>query len=701
MPTVTGTDGNDTLIGGKAAEVIIGLAGDDVIYGNDGNDIIDGGAGSDQLYGGAGDDTIKSWRHEGPDYIDGGAGIDTLALKRSYEYVVEHIDISTAEKIATPQDLGEGTVIVNMERLNITGGYMGDHFVGGALGDEIHGWNGDDTLEGNGGDDYIDGGAGNDVLIGGSGHNTLIGYSGDDKFVSGPDAVDIIDGGTGNDYLVLDRRAVSADLTLDLSLPAATVQALGDGTTISGIEQIEFYGGSGADTVTGGSNNDAFRGAGGNDRFDGGAGLDMADYVGPFADYAIDRVLGTVASTAEGTDTLVRVEKLHFLDGIYDWETGVFKPFNSTPVLTAGEPSNGLIEAGHNGPGLSTASLQLTASDPDAGDTISYVTDGWTSLGSGQWSLSGVYGTATLNTATGQVAYLLDNNRAATQALAEGAAAQDKFDLTIRDSHGANATQSIEFSIVGADDNIVGATIHGTDGNDIITPGTTVAGQPLVTANDDTIYGAGGSDYIDGDAGADKMIGASGNDTYFIDNAGDRAVETADGGTDTIQATISVDLHDHAFVENLRLKEGAGAIGGTGNDLANLITGNASANVIAGGAGIDSLYGKGGADTFYFNEMGAANKDSIWDFDADDKIKLGSAFAGLDSNHDGILDTDAFMIASKYGATATADHAQLIYNAAIGNLSYDADGAGGQAAQDIVFIGANKAFFDHGDIVLV
>lgn len=701
MPTITGTDGNDTLIGGKASEVIIGLAGDDVIYGNEGNDIIDGGAGSDQLYGGAGDDTIKSWRHEGPDYIDGGDGIDTLALKRSYEYVVEHIDISTAAKIATPQDLGEGTVIINMERLNITGGYMGDHFVGGALGDEIHGWNGDDTLEGNGGDDYVDGGAGNDVLIGGSGHNTLIGYSGDDKLVSAVDAVDTIDGGTGNDSLVLDRRAATVDLTLDLSQPTTTVQALGDGTTVSGIEQIEFYGGSGADTVTGGAGNDLFTGGGGNDRFDGGAGFDTANYAGNFADYAIDRVLGTVASAAEGTDTLAHVERLHFLDGNYDLTTGVFTPFNNAPLLAAGEPGNGLVEAGSGRPGVDTASLQLTASDPDAGDTISYVTDGWTSLGGGKWSLSGAYGTAILNTATGQVTYQLDNDRAATQALAQGEAAQDKFDLTIRDSHGASATESIEFAITGSDEYIAGATIHGTEGIDVISPGATVAGQPLVTVNDDTIYGAGGNDFIDGGAGGDRMSGGSGNDTYVVDNARDRAVETADGGTDTIQASISVDLHTHAFVENLRLKEGAGAIDGTGNDLANLITGSASANVITGGAGIDSLYGKGGADTFYFNEMGAANKDSIWDFDADDKVRLGSAFTGLDSNHDGILDTDAFMIATKYGETATADHAQLIYNSTTGNLSYDADGTGGQAAQDIVFLGANKAFFDYWDIIPV
>jgi hypothetical protein len=42
----------------------------------------------------------------------------------------------------------------------------------------------------------------------------------------------------------------------------------------------------------------------------------------------------------------------------------------------------------------------------------------------------------------------------------------------------------------------------------------------------------------------------------------------------------------------------------------------------------------------------------------------------------------------------------LTYNAATGVLSYDHDGAGKDAAQDIAFVGVNKTFFDHSDILI-
>jgi Ca2+-binding RTX toxin-like protein len=215
----------------------------------------------------------------------------------------------------------------------------------------------------------------------------------------------------------------------------------------------------------------------------------------------------------------------------------------------------------------------------------------------------------------------------------------------------------------------------------------------------DTFYGTSGNDWIDAGGGADTVHGSVGDDGYVFDNAGDRVVnEAAGGGTDTIWASVSVNLNDNAFVENLRLS--GTAINGIGNGLANMITGNAGNNVIAGGSGNDSLYGKGGADTFHFNEMGAANKDSIWDFDANDKISLGSFFTGLDKDNNGVVDDDAFLVLVKNGPKVSGDHAVLTYNAATGVLSYDHDGAGKDAAQDIAFVGVNKAFFDPSDILI-
>jgi Ca2+-binding RTX toxin-like protein len=242
--------------------------------------------------------------------------------------------------------------------------------------------------------------------------------------------------------------------------------------------------------------------------------------------------------------------------------------------------------------------------------------------------------------------------------------------------------------------------ITGADGYHSTVTLTSVERVTIVgSAGNDRFYGTSGNDWIDGGAGADRIYGSAGDDGYVFDNAGDRVVnEAAGGGTDTIWASVSVNLNDNAFVENLRLS--GGAINGTGNSLANMITGNASANVIAGGAGNDSLYGKGGADTFHFNEMGAANKDSIWDFDADDKISLGSVFTGLDKDNNGVVDDDAFLVLVKNGPKVSGDHAVLTYNAATGVLSYDHDGAGKDAAQDIALIGVNKAFFDHSDILI-
>jgi Ca2+-binding RTX toxin-like protein len=53
-------------------------------------------------------------------------------------------------------------------------------------------------------------------------------------------------------------------------------------------------------------------------------------------------------------------------------------------------------------------------------------------------------------------------------------------------------------------------------------------------------------------------------------------------------------------------------IGGTGNNLANIIYGNAGSNTLNGG-GADQINGQGGEDTFVFH-AGEANGDILYDF---------------------------------------------------------------------------------------
>ena len=116
-------------------------------------------------------------------------------------------------------------------------------------------------------------------------------------------------------------------------------------------------------------------------------------------------------------------------------------------------------------------------------------------------------------------------------------------------------------------------------------------------AGNDTLHGNAGNDSLDGWSGADLMDGGAGDDAYFIDNVGDRVVETlagAEGGVDLVSVAFDWTLGDN--FENLRLY--GTAINGTGNDLANVITGNSSANVLVGGYGNDTLDGGAGDDTF-------------------------------------------------------------------------------------------------------
>jgi alpha-tubulin suppressor-like RCC1 family protein len=220
----------------------------------------------------------------------------------------------------------------------------------------------------------------------------------------------------------------------------------------------------------------------------------------------------------------------------------------------------------------------------------------------------------------------------------------------------------------------------------------------LAGAGNDVVYGGKGNDWIDGGTGADIMHGSAGDDTYIVDNKSDVVLgETADGGIDQIWTSISLNLSDYANVENLRLS-GTANIDATGNALANLITGNSGDNDIASGLGNDRLYGKGGADIFHFAEFGDANSDWINDFDSDDAIALdGSAFTGL-------ARTNGHLIAADFvrgSAASIAGEAAVIYNANTGILSYDADGKGGDAAQDIAFIGKKLDHFDFNDILIV
>ncbi len=98
--------------------------------------------------------------------------------------------------------------------------------------------------------------------------------------------------------------------------------------------------------LTGTNGADALAGGAGNDTIDGGAGLDKAIFSFNRAAYAIGKQPATntftVTSGAEGSDTLVNVERLVFADGSVALDTGATQSAGQAALLMGavlGQPS--------------------------------------------------------------------------------------------------------------------------------------------------------------------------------------------------------------------------------------------------------------------------------------------------------------------------------------------------------------------------
>jgi serralysin len=241
-------------------------------------------------------------------------------------------------------------------------------------------------------------------------------------------------------------------------------------------------------------------------------------------------------------------------------------------------------------------------------------------------------------------------------------------------------------------------TIIGGDGND------TLRGNAGV----DILNAGNGNDTLDGGTGIDTYDGGFGNDIYILDDVGEASLSTIAtdaGGTDQIQAIVSIDLTSRTDIENVRLFFSGSSLtvsglNATGNSLANTLLGNDAANTITGAAGNDILQGGGGddriiggldrdtmrgdagADRFVWENLAqtwgpAGAIDSVTDFvSGTDKVEINaSAFALTGTSYVGnVLNGSAFVIGS---AATTADHRFLFDGS---TLRYDADGTGATAS---------------------
>ena len=158
---------------------------------------------------------------------------------------------------------------------------------------------------------------------------------------------------------------------------------------------------------------------------------------------------------------------------------------------------------------------------------------------------------------------------------------------------------------------------EGTSGADTLT-GTDHGNYLLGLGGNDLLEGLEGNDTLDGGAGNDTLNGGTGDDLYIVDSAGDVLSETAAGGIDTVQSSVTRSLASN--FENLTLV-GAAVIDGTGNGLNNVLVGNAAANALNGGAGADTMQGGAGNDTYTVDNLGDVVVESAGE--GTDLVKAG------------------------------------------------------------------------------
>ena len=271
---VKGGAGSDDLFGGAGVDTLEGGDGDDDFHGAV-NDELFGGAGGDSFtlhgasaYGGAGDDFFYLFGNDLPVVADAGAGHDRLTI---YGGTADGIFLD----MSGPETTLNGMTLVDFESASAQGSDSADSMIGGDFYDSFTGFGGDDTLMGGGGDDRF-------------------GYS-------YGDGSDKIFGGSGIDLLEIYYYHAGEALNLNLLADSSA----GDGLQVSGVEELNFYGGRFDDRVTGGDRADAIYGERGNNTLRGGGGNDFI-YV---------RAGESLLNGGSGTDTIIGGKGNDILEG--------------------------------------------------------------------------------------------------------------------------------------------------------------------------------------------------------------------------------------------------------------------------------------------------------------------------------------------------------------------------------------------------
>jgi len=498
-----------------------------------------------------------------------------------------------------------------------------DHLIGNGGGDHLDGGEGRDLIEGNDGNDRLFGGGGADELNGGPGNDQLFGGAGNDLLIPGT-GLDFVDGGVGLDRLQLDYGLSDTSLYFQFA-PGTPIPTVGGSVTAINVEAMIVHGSNYSDVIIGTAFADELYGGNGFDLLRGGAGNDLLD-----------------SGANSGTATAI--------------------------LPTAGASLQTALPIDH---------FFTLASNPEISNSTTVP-----------------HATLNVDVHTGDAEFDQETNRYVALNVAAGATLTIDVDHTFFEVDTRIAIYDSNGNLVASNDDgdysISGLDAGSTNGADSLLSFTFAAAgtyyvevTSFIANNNHTSSFAVNFSLTSATVPtSDVLEGGPGNDTYIVHSSSDVVIEQSGGGNDTVRSDVSYTLGNN--VENLTLA-GVAAINGTGNSLANTLTGNAAANVLSGqggndtlngGAGNDVLNGGAGADRYVFDTAlnGSSNVDRLADFSAvNDTIVLDrTIFSQLAT---GTLPDSRF-----FAGTAAHDaDDRIIYNAATGNIYYDADGSGAGA----------------------
>ncbi|WP_173065289.1 calcium-binding protein [Sulfurimicrobium lacus] len=628
-----------------------GNALDNVISGNTGDNVLAGGAGKDTLSGGMGNDTYYVDRNDSDIVVEAAnGGIDTIVT--SFGYILPdnvenlscsgnyyhtpsywfgndldnvitgggntHDDIFIGGKGADTMISSSGTFYVDNPGDKVVSGsaYImseidwtlseGQNYLhllngvglpsaswarvgtGSSWGDTLIGNDGDNTLYGLNGNDTLDGGAGNDLLVGGAGSDTYLFGKG-----AGQDVIDNSDTSLGKaDVVQLGAGIAPSGIKLSSSGSNLVLTIRGTSDTLTILNYLDNVGtpGSPVEQI----------------KFADGGVWDVAAVMAKLAEPNHAPVLSISLpdqSVAQGVafsytvppdlltdaedDTLTYSAMLADGSALPSWLV-----FNQDTLEFSGAPTD-----------TGTVSVLVMATDTgnlSSSDVFDIVVNTGTSSadalngGAGDDILNGLGGNDTL---TGQAG----NDRLDGGSGADMMYGETGNDVYVVDDSGDTIMESLDAGVDSVESSITWTLGDNLEyltltGNSAINGTGNVLDNALIgNSAANTLTGGAGYDWLDGGLGADTMKGGTDGDSYMVDNTGDKVIENAGEGWDTVNSSVTYTLS--ANVEVLTLF-GSAEINATGNGLGNELYGNNAANILDGGVGADYMEGSGGNDTF-------------------------------------------------------------------------------------------------------